>query len=404
MKAFNEIQSYEAFEKFRISIKNEIEGKTKEYILSVDENEYKNYLYEKYALQPLNVYLDEEQREQPVKSKEWREDSFYREKYQVDTYTFTIKYPFSGSPSLFRLHPSSWTMTSHDINVDEHKSTVSIKFTIYKQDVNEFNKELASSTRSAFANLDNANSDANRWNTELKSLVKTYFDNHKSKLLKENDFFAAINIPIDKSTQSIFTAPTITKKDIPQPILSKSKEFSTEPMMSKTMYDDILKVIYDTGKGMERKPSLYINKDEEALRDIFLLLLESRYEAMTATSETFNRSGKTDMIVKYANDGSNIFVSECKFWHGPQGYVDTINQLFDRYLTWRDSKVAIMIFVQNKDFTSVIKNIANTSRTHPYFVKEVGHRGETSFSYVFSLPQDTSKHVYLEVMAFHYDK
>jgi hypothetical protein len=62
------------------------------------------------------------------------------------------------------------------------------------------------------------------------------------------------------------------------------------------------------------------------------------------------------------------------------------------------------MFVRNNDFVSVLKNIANETRNHPYFVKEVTHKGESSFSYIFHLKSDQQKKVQLQVMAFHFDK
>jgi hypothetical protein len=170
------------------------------------------------------------------------------------------------------------------------------------------------------------------------------------------------------------------------------------------MYDDILRVIYDSGKNMEKKPALYNGKDEEGLRDQFLFVLETRYDGTTATGETFNRGGKTDIILKYAKDGSNLFVAECKFWHGSSELMKAISQLFDRYLTWRDSKAALIMFVKNKDFSNVLNTIRTDIKAHPYYTREAGNRGESSFSYIFSLPQDTEKTVFFEVMVFHYDK
>ena len=132
--------------------------------------------------------------------------------------------------------------------------------------------------------------------------------------------------------------------------------------MSSEMYNDVLKVIYDSGKNMEKKPALYIGKDEEGLRDQFLFVLETRYEGTTATGETFNRSGKTDIILKYAKDASNLFVAECKFWHGASEFLAAISQLFDRYLTWRDSKAALLMFVKNKDFSNLLATIQEGSK------------------------------------------
>lgn len=131
--------------------------------------------------------------------------------------------------------------------------------------------------------------------------------------------------------------------------------------------------------------------------------METRYESTIASGETFNRGGKTDIILKYAKDGSNLFVAECKFWHGASEFLNAISQLFDRYLTWRDSKAALLLFVTNKDFTKVINTIKRETINHPYFLKSVGTRGETSFSFLFHLPQDNEKVVFLEIIAFHYD-
>jgi len=113
---------------------------------------------------------------------------------------------------------------------------------------------------------------------------------------------------------------------------------------------------------------------------------------------------KTDIILKYANDGSNLFVAECKFWHGASEFLAAISQLFERYLTWRDSKAALLMFVKNKDFSNVIDTIKKEAKNHSLFIKESGIRGETSFSFIFCLPQDKNKHVHFEIMVFHYDK
>ena len=172
--------------------------------------------------------------------------------------------------------------------------------------------------------------------------------------------------------------------------------------MANSMYKDILKIIYEAGKNMEKKPSLYENKDEEGLRDQFLFILETRYEGTTATGETFNKRGKTDLLMKHSKDNSNLFIAECKFWHGRSAFHKAISQLFERYLTWRDSKVALIFFVRNKNFSTVLKSIKTESKKNKYYYKDKGKHGESSFSFIFSLPQDPNKHVYLEIIAFHY--
>jgi hypothetical protein len=403
IKAFCEIDSFDFTRQLSEKRKNEIEGKGKEYILGVDETEFVNYLTEKYTLDPLVVDLSSETIEEPTVSKERVGDGNFR-KYTTEVYTFTVRYNFTGSAVLFKVRPNSWIATTTEILVDEQNMTVSFSFTLFKKDPVEFKREKNDFYGRAFDNLSNTNGVAASWNNDLRNIANSYFQFQKNKYQQENDFFAAINVKVNKDTASVFAAPTIKKKIIPQPIVSKDKEFSSEPIMAKEMYNDVLKVIYDFGKGMERKPSIYQGKDEEGLRDQFLLILETRYEGTTASGETFNREGKTDIILKYSGDGSNLFVAECKFWHGLSEFLKAISQLFDRYLTWRDSKAAVLLFVTNKDFTNVLQTIMTEIKNHPYYVKENGTRGETSFSYIFHLPQDENKAVYFEVIAFHYDK
>ena len=74
------------------------------------------------------------------------------------------------------------------------------------------------------------------------------------------------------------------------------------------------------------------------------------------------------------------------------------------YLTWRDSKVALMVFVKGSNFTSVLDKIRESVIQHEYYVKERMKRDETSANYIFRLPKDAEKEVFLEIMAFNFDK
>jgi hypothetical protein len=165
------------------------------------------------------------------------------------------------------------------------------------------------------------------------------------------------------------------------------------------MYEDVLKVVSEAGHGMERKPSLYRDKEEEDLRDQFLLFLETRYAATTATGETFNKSGKTDILLKY-QDGTNLFVAECKWWSGETDFHAALKQLFGRYLTWRDSKAALLLFVSNKNFSAVLSKVQSEAEKSQYFVRRLTDRGETSLSFEFRLSADETRIVKFAILLF----
>jgi hypothetical protein len=128
------------------------------------------------------------------------------------------------------------------------------------------------------------------------------------------------------------------------------------------LYDAIVGLVHDWGVVMERHPSTYAGKGEEALRDLFLLLLAPHFDY--AAGETFNKQGKTDILVRH--EKTNVFVAECKVWRGQAELLWAIDQLLG-YLTWRDSKAALVLFVRNQDIEAVRKQIDPILRSHPCF-------------------------------------
>jgi len=402
---FTEVDSFSARRQFEENIRKAIEAKSKEYILGVNEDEYLDYLISEYSVEPIKIFPESEKIDKPQIKKEKMSTGFPREyEYFADVYYFNVHYNFSGSAVLFKIRPSHYTYASYDAFIDDRDKTISFSFKIAEQDPEKFKRIKSEAYSSAFVNLTNVNDFANKWNVDVKGIVNSIFKEIKNKFLKENDFFAALNISTNSETESIFTVPAVKKIIIPQPKVDKNKEFASVPTMSKTMYSDILKVIYDAGKSMEKKPALYTGKDEEGLRDQFLFILETRYESVTATGETFNKRGKTDIILKYSNDNSNLFVAECKFWKGAAEFHLAINQLFQRYLTWRDSKVALIFFVTNKDFSKTLQVAEQETCNHEYYIRGNGKNGESSLSYIFKLPDDPQKEVFLEIIFFHFNQ
>jgi hypothetical protein len=95
--------------------------------------------------------------------------------------------------------------------------------------------------------------------------------------------------------------------------------------------------------------------DEEKIRDLLLVLLNAQFEG-AAAGEVFNAAGKTDILIR-AGD-RNVFIAECKIWKGPKTIRDALGQLLS-YLTWRDTKAALLLFIRTGESTTIItKSIA----------------------------------------------
>lgn len=161
-------------------------------------------------------------------------------------------------------------------------------------------------------------------------------------------------------------------------------------------YEEILRIMKNMTRVMEYSPHAFVKMGEEDLRTHFLVQLNGAYEGQ-ATGETFNFEGRTDILIRV--DGRNIFIAECKFWTGEKAYLETIDQLL-RYLSWRDTKAAIVVFNRNVGFSDVVAKIAEATPKHANFKRMVGKLDESSFRYIFGQPNDTNREITVTVQAF----
>ncbi|TXC66173.1 hypothetical protein FSC37_10265 [Piscinibacter aquaticus] len=118
--------------------------------------------------------------------------------------------------------------------------------------------------------------------------------------------------------------PQVRRKLVPGLPPATSAAFTPEPALDTANYEHILSVLQNMAHVMERSPTAFAQMGEEDLRQHFLVQLNGQFEG-AATAETFNVSGKTDILLR-AN-GRNVFIAECKFWKGPKHYRETIDQL-----------------------------------------------------------------------------
>jgi hypothetical protein len=263
---------------------------------------------------------------------------------------------------------------------------------------NQFSKDLAA-LRQAFGHLAHHYS---QFNAGLKAFALREINARKQNALQKANYRASFNIPL-KENQSAPKTFSIPEPRLREKIVIKKPEFSNkpfapEPTLDYATYQQILKYIDDMGRNFEQKPALYADKNEEALRDHILFVLDPHFQMGSATGETFNKGGKTDILLSY--DSAVAFVAECKFWKGIEEFRRTIDQLL-KYLTWRDSKSAIVLFVSNKDFTSVIENIIENIGGHPRHLRKNAGKAENWLEYTFSLPDDPKREIYLTILAFH---
>ena len=193
-----------------------------------------------------------------------------------------------------------------------------------------------------------------------------------------------------------YVVPNVRRKpSLSQPSTTVAP-FVPEPALDLQEYEHILSVISNMVLVMERSPQAFRTMEEEDLRQHFLVQLNGHYEGQ-ATGETFNYEGKTDILIR-AN-GKNIFIAECKLWHGEKSLQEAIDQLLG-YASWRDTKVALLIFNRNKDFSSVLAKISEVAINHPNFKKKLPYNSETGFRFSFRHRDDPNREIMLTALAF----
>jgi len=241
--------------------------------------------------------------------------------------------------------------------------------------------------------------DLNQYNNEIKSMIPAQIEERKQKLSKDRSMVNGLGIPLKKrdNPPGGFSLPVTRRPSPVQNSGGKPASKPDEPHVEMAVYEDILHTIDSMGQVIELTPNAFSGMDEESLRFVFLVPLNLQYEGQ-ATGETFNYEGKTDILIKVK--GRNAFIAECKIWGGEKLLLDTIDQLL-RYLPWRDTKTAILLFNRNKNLSSVLKQIPDIVTKHPNCIRHVtSYKRETGFRFIMRQRDDPDREMLLTVLVF----
>jgi hypothetical protein len=309
----------------------------------------------------------------------------------------TLEIPYEGDEILFDVRASTYTMSPpRGIVTKTHLVLQHSGTSLTSEQVqNGFDKTIAEIE----GNLSNLRRDFSAFNDSLKENARKQIEARKQKLFSNQNLVSGLKFKLKERPGAPITyaAPiTRRKMEAVRPAVPATAQYTPEPVLPEEDYQNILKIIHDMTLVMERSPSSFSTMQEEDIRQHFLVQLNGQYEGK-ASGETFNANGKTDILVR--EDGKNIFIAECKFWRGDKSYTDTIEQLLS-YLSWRDTKTALIIFNRNKDFTNVLQKIRSLTEAHPLCKSGPKVEEETRFRYVFGQPNDANREVNITVLVF----
>lgn len=403
-KAFREYDLFGYLAERKNDIQSEINRKSEDYILDENETEYINSLVKKYTLDPIHIYFKKKTitgYKKQIPAEHFPKHKFnVREGKSYPKQAVCYHIPCAGKEYLFRCSTGIWI----DQTVFFHDQCLCFEVYSLSSDPEEIAVDIEKQAEKIMDELEtqlkHLTHEIEKYNNQLPKVVEDFFQKRRQEFLDQNEVVALLKVPVRKreNLPETYTIPTpkFRKKVNIEPRGTKADD-EREPTLDEPVYQDILQIIHDLGKGFGQLPSTYLDKGEEDLRDYIRLFLGLHFEGAT-TSETFNKNGKTDILIQHEN--SNAFIAECKFWSGQKGYLKAITQLL-RYLTWHDSKAAVVVFVRNKGLSSVLQTAEEVTPDHPNYLDFVDKKEDTWFNYRFHINGDPNREVKLGVLFFH---
>ncbi len=386
-------------------IEKEINILDNEYIMNVNQDEYIKMLVAKHTVvfkvyySTERLFLESKQEKQEY-AEEWPELYGLSMIRTYIEYNFCLKYKFTGDIDVLRVKPECFKFSTlyNPIPIDVIDDELLIRFSARDIDTKIIQKQIGEIKGNAFGNLGNQGGTLwhiNLFNERLPQEIKKIFE--KVKAEKEKEHRVLVELGVANLPHRTIEVPVI-RKIVPTPCLIENKTVAYH--INDDVYKEIIKHIYILCKEYERHASIYNGKHEEDLRDLIIPSLNSVFVGTNSAAETFNRKGKTDIITK-APDNSNVFIAECKVWRGEKLFSEAIDQLLG-YVTWRDTRTALILFVKNHGILDVIEKAKSTITQHVCFAGYKGQTDKSSFSYIFHTKEDSQSHIALELMIFHY--
>jgi hypothetical protein len=368
-------------------------------LLNTSRDDLATYFADKFEISPIRL-LDEharvDQHEVDIDISKLR-SSFNvdsRQPHHVRGTAITLYVPFEGDANIFQYTPSTFNSCLPRGIVRDNV----LEITIYRtdHDTESAKRELDDAVRKARQYLKWAERDLEPYNKSLRDIAYKRIQARHEKLLKDQSLVSALGFPLRERAGATFAVPMTRRKAVPKPPAASSAPYAPEPALAMAEYENILSIMQKTAVMLERSPDAFKGMDEETLRYQFLVPLNSHYEGQ-AIGETFNFTGKTDILIRQGD--RSVFIAECKIWRGPASLDGAIDQLL-QYATWRDTKIAILVFNRNKNITQVLNQIPAVVTKHPNFKRAIPLLGEGMFRCVLAHRDDPNRELIVTILVF----
>jgi hypothetical protein len=313
----------------------------------------------------------------------------------ISGFRYAIEVPYTGASGLFNHQPETYDLDKPTAQLNSHSMQGSLIFTrIATAEVtkDELSRSFETAVQKVNKYIKLQALQLDPFNASLKDEASRIVNGRRERLLKARHIAASLGYPLRQRPGAPLTyvSPIVRRK-----ITTKvSGTFRPEPAIEEAEYQNILRIIENMSFVMERNPRVFSTAPEETIRDHYLVQLNGQYEG-SATGETFNGRGHTDILVRDGN--ANLFIAECKVWYGQKQFSEAIDQLLG-YVTWRDTKTAIIVFNRNQETTPVVETIEATIKAHSSYKRDAKLENTTRLRAVFGRPGDPAREIIVTVI------
>ncbi len=368
MRPFRDGDTYATLRTHTEKVTAEIDALDNDYVLRASPTE----LEDKVLVKPLVLHAEQRHIEDQAGvnvdvSRDFRRGFLPGEGGTVRGTRLDVAIPFEGDPLFWRVRASTISMSGYpDITIRDDSISFSVSFPDDTADANSVRRPIDEHTNRLAEAVKYLKQDLDQHNATAPNTIRQALDRKRQLARATTGVVAGLGIPIKRKNEPpAFAAPVKRRPSPAQRPVATAGDYLPEPFLEDKEYEHILDVLRSMALVIERSPDAFATLDEEAIRTHFLLQLNGHYEG-NATGETFNAAGKTDILIRVGN--KNVFIAECKFWHGAKGFNDAIDQLLN-YLTWRDSKCAILVFNKTKDSSGIRQKMNEAMEAHPNIAK-----------------------------------
>jgi hypothetical protein len=403
MEPFSKVAIGDALRTHLGNILREIDGLETDYVLKASPTELERHFMENAGVKPLVLYIDQQNIERQSGTKvdvsgDYRRVARRGERVEVQGTRIEVAILFEGDPNLWEFRPSRYTLGGYpEIVVRDDSILLALTFPDDTADATGWKKEIDRRIASLAAAVATLHSDVTQFNAELPAKIAEALARRRKKALDVSKAIEGLGIPMKRAAGSpAYVVPVQRRKTpISRPLVSTDK-YEPEPVLEESEYQHILSVTRSMSLVMERNPKTFALLEEEDIRNHFLLQLNGQYEG-GATGETFNAGGKTDILIRGGD--RNVFIAECKFWQGPKSFDEAVAQLLG-YLSWRDSKCALLVFNRTRDSSAVGEKMHEVMKAREEFTRCVSNPPGGDARYIFVKKSDPGREIIVTTQLF----